>query len=291
MQNDLKINYKSYRNYIIFLKHFYNPHTWWDLITPTRNDKNPFEFSGQSFSFSSIDTFTDCPLKYKVRYYFSLKEEEDINLIIGKIYHNIIRIFFNGGDDYSWERLEKIIEDIFEESDFNLKFLKKDFKENALIQFKNFFENLMPSDPQNSITEKEFSFNIRNENITGRIDQINIIDDRDIEIVDYKSGSSSYSDSELKEELQLKTYRMAVDVSEDLEDFKSMNVKMKYICLGNLKKPVYIVPEEYYNRDEISHRLGESISGIKKEEFKAKPRNYNSCINCGFKILCPRYYG
>ena len=191
----------------------------------------------------------------------------------------------------TWERLEKIIDDIFEESNFDFKFLKKDFKENALIQFKNFFENLMPSDPQNSITEKEFSFNIGSENITGRIDQINIISDRDIEIVDYKSGSSSYSDRELKEELQLKTYRMAVDVSEDLIDFKSMNVKMKYICLGNLRKSLYIVPEEYYSRDEISHRLGESISAIKKEEFKAKPRNYNSCTNCGFKILCPRYYG
>jgi superfamily I DNA/RNA helicase/CRISPR/Cas system-associated exonuclease Cas4 (RecB family) len=291
MQNKLKINYKSYRNHIIFLKHFYNPGTWWDFIMPTRNDKNPFDFSGQSFSFSSIDTFTDCPLKYKAKYYFSLKEEEDISLIIGKIYHEIIRIFFNGGDDYSWERLEKIIDDIFEESNFDFKFLKKDFKENALIQFKNFFENLMPSDPQNSITEKEFSFNIGSENITGRIDQINIISDRDIEIVDYKSGSSSYSDRELKEELQLKTYRMAVDVSEDLIDFKSMNVKMKYICLGNLRKSLYIVPEEYYSRDEISHRLGESISAIKKEEFKAKPGNYNSCTNCGFKILCPRYYG
>jgi CRISPR/Cas system-associated exonuclease Cas4 (RecB family) len=292
MHNKFKVNYKNYRNHIIFLKYFYSPYLWWDCIVPTVNNENPFDLSRQSFSFSSIDTFIDCPLKYKVKYYFSLREEESISLIIGKIYHEIIRVFFNGNkDNYSWERLEEIINNIFEKYNFDFKFLKKDFRENALIEFKNLFGNLMPSDPQNSITEKEFSFNAGSEKITGRIDQINITGDSDVEIIDYKSGSSSYSDRDLKEELQLKTYRMAMDVSEDLKDFRGMNVRMKYICLGNLKKPVYLVPDEYYNRDEVGRRLSESISKIKREEFKAKPKNYNSCTNCGFKILCPKYYG
>jgi len=224
-------------------------------------------------------------------YYFNLKEEDSISLIIGKIYHEIIRIFFKSKAGYSWEGLEKIVNQVFERYNFEFKFLKRELKERALIEFRNFFENLMPLRPDKSIVEKEFLFNPGSENISVRIDQINFIGEEDIEIVDYKSGSSSYSDRELKEELQLKVYRMALEASKDLKDFKFMNVKMKYICLGNLKKPVYVVPEEYYRYSEILDILNKSILKIKDEKFNPEPESYNSCLNCGFKVLCPKYYG
>jgi DNA helicase II / ATP-dependent DNA helicase PcrA len=291
LENNLKVEHKCYRNKIIFLKHFYNPAMWWDFIKPTRNMKNPLNIFSQSFSFSSIDILRDCPLKYKFKYYFSLREKEGISLIVGKIYHEVLKIFFSSKDDYSWEKLEKIINEVFEKANFDFKFLKEDFREKALVEFKNFFDNMMPSKPQKSIVEKEFSFNTEKGEIKGRIDQINVTGEKDIEIIDYKSGSSSYSDRDLKEELQLKVYRMALEMSKDLKDFRSMNSVMKYICLGNLKKPLYIVPGDYYDRNKIRWILNKSISRIKKEKFDPEPKNYSSCLNCGFKILCPKYYG
>lgn len=291
LENNLKVDNKGYRNKIIFLKHFYNPALWWDFIKPTRNMKNPLSIFSQSFSFSSIDIFRDCPLKYKFKYYFSLREEEDISLIIGRIYHEVLKIFFAGKDDYSWERLENIVKEVFDKANFDYKFLKEDFREKALVEFENFFKNMMPDNPQKSIAEKEFSFNIENGIIKGRIDQINITGEKDIEIVDYKSGSSSYSDRDLKEELQLKVYRMALEISKDLKNFRSMNAVMKYICLGNLKKPLYTVPGDYYDRNKIRRILNKSISSIKKEKFNPEPASYISCLSCGFKILCPKYYG
>ncbi len=292
MQHDLKFNLDHYLNQIILLKYFYHPGQWWDFAVPTRNSKNPFLLSPVSFSHSSIDTFRDCPFKYKVKYYFNLKEEENLSLILGKIYHEIIRVFFKPGARlFSWEALRTVIEEVFNRHHFEFKFLKSEMKEKALLGFRNFFENHMPPDPGSSIVEKEFSFKLGEENITGRIDQINILDDENLELVDYKSGSSSYSDKDLREELQLKIYRTALDISRDLEAFKSMNIKMKYISLGNLKKQVYEIPGEYYSSGEVISILSDIISRIKSEKFDPEPRNYISCLNCGFKILCPKYYG
>jgi RecB family exonuclease len=150
---------------------------------------------------------------------------------------------------------------------------------------------LMPENPDGAIVEKKFTFEIDGEKINGRIDQINIIDKDTIEIIDYKSGSTHYSDRELKEELQLKLYRMAFDLSDDLKELRNKNMEMRYISLGNLKKPVSTLPGEYYDFDEIKKILTENIARIKNEKFSPEPGNYNSCLNCKFKVLCPNYYG
>ncbi len=291
MSEGLELDRRSYLNKIAILKHFYNPENWWNFIKTTENSKNPFVSFPASFSHSSIYTFMDCPFKYKIRYYLNLREEDSLSIIIGIIYHRITSRFFESKNDYSWGKLVKIINEAFDDFNFEYKFVKRDLKEKALIQFENFYKNQMPANPSDSIVEREFSFKMDDEIIRGRIDQINFIDKNNIELVDYKSSSTSYSDKKLKEELQLKLYRMALELSEDLKELKHMNVEMKYICLGNLEKTVSILPPEYYDFDEVKNILKESIIIIKSGKFSPEPKNYNSCLNCGFKVLCPRYYG
>jgi len=293
MSKNMKFDRESYLNKIIVLKFFYSPDRWWDFIKPTKNNKNPFVLFPQPFSYSSINAFRDCPYKYKVIHYLGLEKEENLSLIIGTIYHRIIGLFFSckSKSEFSWRILERIINDVFDEFDFEFRFLKRELREKAIMHFKNFFENHMPSNPLKSIVEKEFSFNLDGEEIRGRIDQINYLDEKNIEIVEYKSGSSSYSDKELREELQLKMYRLALNMSDDLKDLKHMGLKMKYIFPGDLKNTVMVMPDEYYKEGDVKKILRESIAKIREEEFDARPKNYNSCLNCGFKVLCPKYYG
>ncbi len=149
----------------------------------------------------------------------------------------------------------------------------------------------MPENPQKTIGEKEFSFSLGSTKIKGRIDQINIQDDNTIELVDFKSGAGAYSERFMKEELQLKIYRLAVDLSKNLSPFRNKDTRMKYISLGNTKKTVTEMDGIYYRKDEVVKTLKEIILNIKNERFEPVPGNYMSCMNCLFKILCPKYYG
>ena len=258
----------------------------------TANKNNPSDVFPGPFSYSEISAYRDCPFKYKINYYFRVSQEESIHLVIGNLYHRVLKIFFSSGEKiFSWERLSEILEDEFEKIEFEFAFLKKELKEDAIKNFSNYYKNHMPENPSNTRAEKEFSFDLAAARIRGKIDQVNTADGGGIELVDFKSGSAAYSEKFMKEELQLKIYRLAVDLSEDLRSFRNKDTRMKYICLGNTKKTISGLPEEHYRQGEIMQILEDVISCIKKERFEPVPESFMSCRNCLFKILCPKYYG
>ncbi len=288
----LKTDPVIYYKQLSFLKRHYHPGLWWDSIKKTGNKNNPHGIFPGPFSYSGIGAYKDCPFKYKIYYYFGAALEENIHLTIGNLYHKVLKIFFKSGEKiFSWERMSQILEEEFEKLEFEFRFLKELLKEEAVKNFNNYYKKYMPESPQNTISEKEFSFGLGSAKIRGRIDQINIQDDDTIELIDFKSGTAAYSEKFMKEELQLKIYRLAVDLSEDLAPFRDRDTRMKYICLGSAKKAINEMAGEYFRKDEVIKTLKELIQNIKNERFEPVPGSYMSCLNCLFKILCPKYYG
>lgn len=282
----------KYYKQLSSLKRYYGPGLWWDSIKMTRNKNIPPDLFPGPFSYSGISAYIDCPFKYKINHYFGVVQEESIHLTIGKLYHKVLKNFFDSREKiFSWERISAILEEEFEKLEFEFKFLRIQLKEEAVKNFNNYFTKHMPENPQKTIGEKEFSFSLGSTKIKGRIDQINIQDDNTIELVDFKSGAGTYSQRFMKEELQLKIYRLAVDLSKNLSPFRNRDTRMKYISLGNTKKTVAEMDGIYYRKDEVVKTLKEIILNIKKERFEPRPGNYMSCMNCLFKILCPKYYG
>jgi RecB family exonuclease len=147
----------------------------------------------------------------------------------------------------------------------------------------------MPSSEVNSVMEKEFTFKIDEENFKGRIDQINIIDNSTVEIIDFKSGANNISKADFEKEIQLKLYRLAIDLSENLSFLKYKNYQLKYIFLGEDKKPVLMLPEEYYNEKDFLNLLNEMILETKSEKYEPDPGSHLSCSGCSYKIICPKF--
>ncbi|MGM0365112.1 MAG: ATP-dependent helicase [Actinomycetota bacterium] len=284
----LKYSRYKLKKYIAFLNNYYPPQKWWNNIQFTVNENNPFNVFKQSFSYSALDTYRQCPLRYKFSYYFKAETPESLSLVIGILYHRIIQEFFQQ-KHYSWEKMEAIIDKLFGQTDFGFRALKEEHRKKALADFKNFYQKLMPPHPASSIIEQQFSFKLGSETIKGRIDQINLISDHEIELIDYKSGSKKYYDRDLREEIQLKVYRMALACSSSLDFLKDKNIRLKYISLSS-DNPVAELPPSYYREEDLRMLLGGIIGEIKKENFSPR-QEYFSCRNCDFKILCEGFYG
>lgn len=294
--NSLPISLDNYFRQLFFLGMFYPPQEWWGFTKPTKNNYNPFLLSPPVFSYSSLNTFKECPFKYNLRYFLGLEDEEDLSLKVGKIYHQILNLFFKSyHKEQSWENLEKILVEAFASQYFDFPFLKRELMEKAKEEFRNFFFGYLPAKPEASIVEKDFSFCLGGDYITGRIDQINFYDDDTIELIDYKSSSTRPSPSKLEEEIQLKVYMLALSLSEDLLFLKDKKPKLKYFLLGQLSNPspnpICEVPEECCDLDEISTLIKGLISRIKNEDFNPLPESYMTCKSCNYRILCPKYYG
>jgi DNA helicase II / ATP-dependent DNA helicase PcrA len=288
----LKVDYRSLIEGSGELKYLYPGSSWWNLVKPTLNKNNPYDEYAPVFNYSSLDTYRDCPFKYKIKYFYGVPDEDNINLKTGKIYHNIVKEFFDKcPENRTWEEFVKIIEKNFEEERFDFIFIKKELLAKTLKDFNRYYKSFIPPVGARTLMEEKFNFNFTDNIIRGRIDQINMLPDGNIELIDFKSGSSGYSKRDLGEEIQLRLYRLALDRDKSLMKLKHGRIFMKYLVLGNDKKTEYIVSEEDYIREDIESFLDKLIKKIKKESFDPLPGKYMSCRYCNYKTLCPRFYG
>ncbi len=282
--------YSKYKQkkFLTFLNRYYPPDTWWTNRKATRNSWLPSDVFEPVFSFSALETYRKCPLHYKFRYYFCTETESSLIRTLGILYHRVLQDFYQNGS-YTWEALRTIVEKLFDQEDFGFKALKSEYKNKALADFKNYYQNHLPSCPESSLNEHTFCFKLGGNTLKGRIDQINLISDDAVEVIDYKSGSKKYSIKDLKEEIQLKLYRMALERCSSLKHLKQKEVRLKYISLGSSHPPA-VLPPSYYNQQQLEAWLDQMIQGIKQEDFSPR-KAYSSCQNCDFKVLCERSYG
>jgi len=290
-QNGLKTDSGRIEKILRLLALKYPSHKWWYQGEATANDSPDPESSGKSFSYSALEAYRSCPFKYKIRYYLGIGAEESPSLAIGKQYHEVLQRFFKGSGDFSRERLEGIIREVFESYDFKFPAFKNEVIGKALSDFERYRQEHLPEQPQNTKTETEFEFCIGGYGIKGRIDQINENTDGSMELVDFKSGSSRYSERELEEEIQLRLYRLAVDKDRQFEKMAAKRIRMKYMSLGNEKKAEYFLADGSFDAGDIEKKITGIVSNIKSGQFEACPRDYMTCSYCDYKLLCPRFYG
>ena len=303
---------KKYKDYILFLNSIYNFKDWWNLKKETINNLNIFNNFGNQFSYSSLDTYNQCPLKYKIKYLFKIEDkEEKISLLMGSIYHEVIKKFFQQNSEYKLSNLINIFHEEMQKykSQFNFNFYFNEMIQEGDFILQNFYENFVnnyflenyneaedKSNTKKFYCEINFNFELKTKDIIiGKIDFINVIDNKNIDIIDFKSSKTKYSDKEIAEELQLKIYGLAFKYGNFLNNTflnsNNKNIKLRYYFLGVNKDPFLDILKEDYNEDEVMQKILNIISNIKEENFYVMPKNYMSCHNCNYKIFCEKYYG
>ena len=113
---------------LIFLKEMYPPKSWWSIKKLSLNRNVPFRIISPVFSYSALSSYLECPVKYKINFYFKLKQDKNLSLLIGNIYHEIVKEFFENNKELSWANLEKEITDVFaleKFKAFEFSYLKK----------------------------------------------------------------------------------------------------------------------------------------------------------------------
>jgi hypothetical protein len=137
------------------------------------------------------------------------------------------------------------------------------------------------------LIEKEFGFEFDGETVMGRIDQLNFLEGDIVELIDFKSGVKKITGFYLENEVQLRLYRLAVDLSPEMEFIKNKKYILKYIFLGDEHNQIYKLSDEFYNFEVFNSFLKNIIKEIKNEKFEAGPQVSYSCRDCDFNIICP----
>jgi superfamily I DNA/RNA helicase/RecB family exonuclease len=136
-------------------------------------------------------------------------------------------------------------------------------------------------------SEKDFRFPLDGALIVGKIDAILRQEDGGLRIRDYKTGRTTLTQAQVKEDLQLAAYYLAMRRSPELRELGEPRiVELAYLAVETYGKFKVMAhrPKEGY--EEWAERtLHELIGRVRSEDFAPSPEA--DCYHCRFKPICP----
>jgi len=238
-----------------------------------------------SLSYYQIDDYLTCPLKYKYVNILRVPIMEHHTVVYGRAMHE-------AGSQYLLHKLEGRkfdMEDLL--GCFESGFDPQGFLDAAHQQERfrcgkealaRFYKDEQERKSSPKFIEKDFSFIIGDNKITGRFDRIDMEKDGAV-IMDFKTSgikTQKEADKRVKESKQLALYALAY---RNIFGVLPCAVELYFLESGIIGR---CEPEEGALED-VRDDILEVSSGIRRQEYPARPE-YKACTYCAYNQICPR---
>lgn len=235
-------------------------------------------------SYTQLDTFERCALRYKYQFVLKLPSAPNAAASFGSSVHNALQVFYqmykadqNIGLSELLEQYNSAWIPLGYASQAHERRMMKEGKE-MLTKFFNEYHtpNIAILDVEKlfklKITEKVY--------VTGKIDRVDQHEDGSIEIIDYKTGKKP-SEKDLKDNIQLATYLMAA-AEKNLYNKAAADVTLTFHYLQDSTK---ISMKK--TREDVIKTKERIISATEKMATSDyKPTVGIHCSFCPFKMIC-----
>jgi DNA helicase-2/ATP-dependent DNA helicase PcrA len=232
-------------------------------------------------SYSSISTYIECPLKYKLKYIDGLKEKPKPYFSFGSSLHSTLEFM------YTFHPPPPTLEDVlkhYEDNWISKGYANDEEEEGYLIYGKKIltdYYNKHVEDIKPPVAvEHRFNLEVQGIPVIGFIDRVDRLEGDKAEIVDYKSGKKLFTKSQVEENEQLTFYQWAVE--------ESIGLRVKKLTLYHLPSQTP-VSSDARSQDRIDALKGKVLMvahHIEEGDFPAKEGRF---CPCDFPEYCPFY--
>lgn len=231
-------------------------------------------------SYSRVDTFKSCPLKYKFRYLFKIASPTSHAANFGSSLHNTINMFYSAvidGASPSFELLKDLYDKCWISRGYDSKAHEQARKRQGLAVLESFYQNEEKNGfIKPAFLEKSFNVKIDKLRFSGRIDRIDRLADGTYEVIDYKTGSYK-KDADVDKDLQLSLYALAC------RDALKLNVsKLSLYFLESAQKISTKRTEK--DLEDLKQELIGISERMMVSDFAPAPGRH--CQWCEYRILC-----
>ncbi|MDD5721712.1 MAG: PD-(D/E)XK nuclease family protein [Candidatus Pacebacteria bacterium] len=245
-------------------------------------------------SYSSLENFKLCPLKYKYSQIDKLKEPKSKEAVFGIYIHKVLKWFYQKDPhfptldallDYykeSWPKKSEGFEwqDPEEENSYfkeGIRILEEYYKTNiphqtSILDLETRFEVTIDEDP-----DKPNKKHI----LTGIIDRIDKLPDGRMEIIDYKTGKRIASQRETDSSAQLSLYAIGVKNRWPRTDLKNLSLSLYFLKFNEKIQSQRTEEDLEKSKEEVI----KTIHKIEKSSFEPRPSPL--CGWCGYRNICP----
>jgi DNA helicase-2/ATP-dependent DNA helicase PcrA len=240
-----------------------------------------------SLSFSQVDDYLTCPLRYRFKHIMRIPVLPHHNLVFGRVLHNTIHFFLKmkmAGKKVS----EKGIIQAYEERWVNEGFLSREHEEMRKKAgeraLRLFFRRQESSDHLPRFLEKRFKMSLEGVIFTGRWDRVDYREEGAI-IIDFKATavkSQKDADRLARESLQMDMYAFSFVNTQDRPLMETQLHFLESDIIGHAEKG----QKEYQKAEE---KIKQAEKGIRRHDFRAKP-DWHSCSFCDFRTICPESF-
>ncbi|MGB9234299.1 MAG: ATP-dependent DNA helicase [Terriglobales bacterium] len=245
----------------------------WLLMEPTANFVT-------GLSASAIQTYEDCPLRFKMEREWNLPRDVQASLHYGAAMHRVLHTFYDAqrkGREISDEtllenfRADLAAAGIADRYQYDL-YLRQGREQ--LTQFLA-WARACPS-VEVLETEGKFELPVAGTKLSGRIDRIDRIGNGGIAIVDYKTGRPK-TQEDADKSLQLSLYALAQ------EAWRAGDNRLVFHNLED--NSIVVTMRDSADLEAAKERVREAAENIAAGNFTAKPGYH--CSFCPYRDLCP----
>lgn len=244
-------------------------------------------------SYSALDTFKQCPLKYKYQVIDKIKTLKTKEAVFGSVLHKALEWFHKQTpvSPTSDELLNKFKEiwpkneSVFSEDEDMIYFSE------AIKILKNYYENYLKIKDNFSVLGTETRFEVMLENpqnkkekclLTGIIDRVDKTKEG-IEVVDYKTTKKLPSQEDIHNSMQMSLY--CLGVINRWPQFAEKGIENIKLTLYYLKHQETISTHRTQEQlNKIQEHVWKKLKEIEASKFEPLPSVL--CDWCGYKKIC-----
>lgn len=237
-----------------------------------------------SFSYTQLETFVRCPLQYKYHYILKIPTPPTAAIAFGDSIHKALQNFYQEFIQDKSIKLDRLLT-LFKKNWLPVGYASPAHEDRMKAEgeniLKNYFEKYHDKKLDILAIEKPFKIKVKQDiYIVGKIDRVDNLKGREVEIVDYKTGKKP-DDRELKKSLQLSIYAMAAS-DPGLYARKLSEISLTFYYLQEPTKTSFKkAPEEIM---ETKEKIIDIVGRIRNNDFSPTPGPW--CDFCPFKMIC-----
>lgn len=236
-----------------------------------------------NLSASSIETYEQCPLKYRLGNIDKIPQvSSKPQLTFGNIIHKVLEQFHKPISERSKERILKLLKLNWESLGFNYSTQEEDFKRQGEELLTNYFNYLQENPVEVIEREFQFSFEIDDIVINGKIDRIDK-SENGYNVIDYKTSKNA---TKAEKSIQLAIYSLYLQQEKQVEFGGLPESTMLYFLRE--EDPIREHSFTFEELDIVQESIVETGNDIRLQKFE--PKKGFHCEWCDYKnLLCPEW--